>query len=79
MTSNTPSTPDAREIARGLTKAQREAITACDTVNVDRASYEPFRGRAKGLFQIAPGWQRLEIAPLGLSVRAILMEGGDAE
>jgi len=63
---------DAETIAKGLSDVQRERIMSVNPDDVDRFHYRPFEGRSKGLFNIAPGWQRLELSPLGREVRAIL-------
>ena len=63
---------DAEAIAKELSEAQRERILSANPDDVDRFHYHPFKGRSKGLFNIAPGWQRLELSPLGRKVRAIL-------
>lgn len=62
------------EIARKLTEAQREALVACNPMNVSREEYAPFKGASQGLFVIAPGWQGMELSALGLAVRAELMK-----
>lgn len=63
---------DIDEIVRGLSEDQRARLIAADPRDINHFHYAPFEGAAMGLFQIAPGWQRMELSPTGLAVRAAL-------
>ncbi|MGV7119539.1 hypothetical protein [Sphingopyxis sp. 550A] len=65
--------PDAETIANGLSDAQREGLLAVNPDDVNRFHYDHFKGRSLGLFNVAPGWSRMELSRLGLAVRAILL------
>lgn len=62
----------ADAIIRYLPDEPRRILLAADPANITREDYAPFIGQSRGLFQVAPGWQRMELSPLGLEVRARL-------
>lgn len=66
--------PSIEEVARGLTAEQRDRLLSADPDDISRFHYHQFKGRSMGLFQVAPGWQRMELSTLGLAVRAHLQE-----
>lgn len=76
MTSPNP-TPDIERIAEGLTDAQRDRLQTLDPHDVSRFHYHHFKGCSQGLFAVAPGWQRMELSPLGEQVRHYLKETAD--
>lgn len=64
----------AEQIAAGLTSVQRARLASVDPHNVSRYHYAPFKGQSLGLFQIAPGWSRMELSPFGHRIRNELIE-----
>jgi hypothetical protein len=71
---------DLTALAEGLTEAQQSRICTLNPDDVDRFGYAPFKGCSHGLFEIAPGWQRMQLSPIGLAMRAHLLKGnGDAD
>jgi hypothetical protein len=63
---------DINQIAKGLSDAQREALLGVDPSDVSEDQYQPFKGCSQGIFQIAPGWKRLELTPFGRALRTHL-------
>jgi hypothetical protein len=64
---------DINQIAKGLSDAQRESLLGVDPSDVSEALYQPFKGCAAGIFQIAPGWKRLELTSFGRALRTQLL------
>lgn len=63
-----------QDISANLTTVQCSRLLSADPHDISRYHYAPFEGASLGLFQVAPGWERMELSPLGLRVRAILEE-----
>jgi hypothetical protein len=63
---------DINQIAKGLSDAQRESLLAVDPSDVSEALYQPFKGCSQGIFQVAPGWQRMELTSFGRALRTHL-------
>jgi hypothetical protein len=57
-----------------LSEAQRESLKRLRPDDVDQFAYAPFQGCSQGLFQIAPGWLRMELTPAGRQARALLLK-----
>jgi hypothetical protein len=56
-----------------LEGAEVSAIQRLDPNDVLADDHAPFKGRDRGLFQIAPGWKRLELNRVGLTVRSAIL------
>jgi len=65
------------QIAAGLSEAQKDIILSVDPHDVTRDQYQPFYRCSLGMFEIAPGWGRMELSPIGLAVREILENEDD--
>ena len=76
-----PLTPDAAEVARGLTKAQRRAVQHAVPGPEGFSLFNPYDDMLEELEGIGvtgeDGWIDV-LTPLGLRVRAILQEMNDA-